>query len=169
MSFAQPSVLLEGHFLDTIEITTLQRNFEIMIYIFLLNKFLFMFHYEFSDDTGDQAHAGIFKSASRSFGSKYAANRMREEYPTGDRNDADGMDVGHGSGSDVENFSRDIADTDDGVHGGVEAYGSSNEKVDHENENGFDSREKDDVRSIRDGHVPGSKTGSKGMNNFYFA
>ena len=152
-----------------------------------------MFHYEFSDDTGDQAHAGVFKSASRSLhggmqhyrsksgsgriregdahssGSKYAANRMRKAYPTGDRNDADGMDVGHGSGSDVENFSRDIADTDDGVHGGVEAYGSSGEKVAHENENGFDSREKDDVRSIRDGHVPISRTGTKGMKKFYFA
>ena len=111
----------------------------------------------------------IVEGDAHSSESKYAANRMGEAYPTGDRKNADGMGVGHGSGSDVENFSRDIADTDNGVHAGIEAHGSSLEKVAHENENGFDSREKDEVRSIRDGRVSGSRTGTKGMKNFYFA
>jgi len=47
---------------------------------------------------------------------------------------------------------------------GVEAYGSSEENVAHENESGFDSREKDEVRSIRDGQIPGSRTGTKGAS-----
>ena len=152
-----------------------------------------MFRYEFQDATGDQAHAGHFISASRnvhgerqrygsesgsgrfrkgdahSSGSKNAANRMEEAYPTGDRNDADGMLVGYGSGSDVDNSQRDIADTENGVHEGIEALTRVLQKIAHENENGFDSREKDEVRSIRDGRVSGSRTGTKGMKNFYFA
>ena len=120
----------------------------------------------------------IGEGDAHSSGSKYAANRIGEDYPTGDRNDADGMYEDNGTKFstltpeytlDVENFSSDIADSDNGVHGGVEANGSSVEEVAHENENGFDSREKNDVRSIRNGHAAGSRNGTKGMKNFYFA
>ena len=120
----------------------------------------------------------IGEGDAHSSGSKYAANRIGEDYPTGDRNDADGMYEDNGTKFstltpeytlDVENFSSDIADTDNGAHGGVEAYGSSVEEVAHENENGFDSRENNDDRSNRNGRAPGSRTGTKGMKNFYFA
>ena len=120
----------------------------------------------------------IGEGDAHSSGSKYAANKMGEDYPTGDRNDADGIIEDNGTKFstltpeytlDVENLSSDIADTDNGVHGGVEAYGSSVEEFAHENKNGFDSREKNDVRSIRNGRAPGSRTGTKGMNNFHFA
>merc|ERR1719284_816566 len=47
---------------------------------------------------------------------------------------------------------------------GVEAYGSSVEEVAHENETGFDSREKNDVKSIRNGRASGSRTGTKGAS-----
>ena len=93
---------------------------------------------------------------------------MEEDYPTGDRNDADGMHVGDGSESDVENFWRDIGHSENGAHGGIEADGSNVEEIAHENENGFDSRVKDDVREIRDEHVPGSRTGTEGMKKLLF-
>ena len=94
---------------------------------------------------------------------------MGEAYPTGDRNDADGMHVSYGSGSDVDNSRRDIADTENGVHEGIEALTRVLQKIAHENENSFDSQVKNDVRGNRDGHGSGSRTGTKGMRNFHFA
>ena len=122
-----------------------------------------MQHYRSKSGSGRTGEGDGHSSESKNIG-----KRMKEDYPTGDRNDADGMHVGDGSESDVENFWRDIGHSENGAHGGIEADGSNVEEIAHENENGFDSRVKDDVREIRDEHVPGSRTGTEGMKKLLF-
>ena len=126
-----------------------------------------MRHYrsESGSDTFEMGHAHSSRSNN-------PVNRIREGYRTGRRNNGNGMEEGYGSRSDVGynrfpgNGGHDISDSKNAVHRVIEAL-EKLENIDHENAGGYDSREKDEAKGLRDGFESRSRSVAKGMKRFY--